>query len=137
MLLVMNTNMRLFLYLPKETRPGPFSICLFDYWTKLSALVSESDLQLLCDNLFFLQNDLLKLVIMGAMKQGQGTCRTFLSFPVISANVPCTYHVHRYILRGVYAMKFWPRKYLYSIWQSCTLERTGLSWELSHQQGLT
>ena len=30
-----------------------------------------------------------------AMKRGQGMCSTFQSFPVISANVPCTYYVHR------------------------------------------
>ena len=31
------------------------------------------------------------------MKQGRGMCSTFQSFPVISANVPSTYYVHREI----------------------------------------
>ena len=38
----------------------------------------------------------------GAMKRGRGTCSTFQSFLLISANVPCTDYVHRHIYNHVW-----------------------------------
>ena len=40
---------------------------------------------------------LIYAVKQGAIKRTQGTCSTFQSVSVFSANVPCTYYVHRHI----------------------------------------
>ena len=37
----------------------------------------------------------------GGILRGKGTCGMCQSFPVISANVPCTYYVHRDIQTNV------------------------------------
>ena len=43
----------------------------------------------------FLKNSKSYKITLGALIQGRGTCSMFQSFPVISADVPCTYYVHK------------------------------------------
>ena len=49
-------------------------------------------------NAFSLKPTNIKSVRKGAIIRTRGTCSTFQSVSVVSANVPCTHYVHRHVL---------------------------------------